>query len=285
MKTQIKLEKNFSCEFFPPKTEQGMEKLFATAEALKKAINPKFFSVTFGAGGSTHENTFNAVNKIQHKANSEVAPHLSCIGSTTDQLKDILDDYRQQGIKRIVALRGDMPSGTVSHGDFNHANELVSFIREHHNDYFHIEVAAYPETHPQAQSASKDLEYFKLKVSSGANSAITQYFYNIDSYFYFIDNCEKMGMDIPVVPGIMPITNYSNLSRFSDMCGAEIPRWLRKKLESYADDTDSIKSFGTDFVSGMCEKLLDMGAPGLHFYTLNQPDASIKIWNNLNLNK
>lgn len=284
MKTQIKLEKNFSCEFFPPKTDQGMEKLFVTVEALKKAIDPKFFSVTFGAGGSTRENTFNAVNKIQEKANSEVAPHLSCIGSTTEQLKDILDDYRLQGIKRIVALRGDMPSGTVSHGDFNHANELVSFIREHHNDYFHIEVAAYPETHPQAESASKDLEYFKQKVSSGANSAITQYFYNIDSYFYFIDNCEKMGLDIPVVPGIMPITNYSNLSRFSDMCGAEIPRWLRKKLESYADDTDSIKSFGADFVSGMCEKLLDMGAPGLHFYTLNQPDASIKIWNNLNLN-
>lgn len=285
MKTQIKLDKSFSCEFFPPKTEQGMEKLFATADALKKSINPRFFSVTFGAGGSTRENTFNAVNKIKEKTGNEVAPHLSCIGSTSSQLKDILDDYKQQGIQRIVALRGDMPSGTVSHGDFNYANELVSFIRENYNDYFHIEVAAYPETHPQALSAMKDLEYFKLKVDSGANSAMTQYFYNIDSYFNFIDEIEKLGLDIPVIPGIMPITNYSNLSRFSDMCGAEIPRWLRKKLESYGDDTDSIKNFGTDFVSGMCEKLLDMGAPGLHFYTLNQSEASIQIWNNLNLSK
>ena len=283
MKSQKKLDKNFSCEFFPPKTEQGMEKLFATAEALNHSINPKFFSVTFGAGGSTRENTFNAVTKIQEKTGSQVAPHLSCIGSTAEQLKGILDDYKQQGIKRIVALRGDMPSGTVSHGDFNYANELVSFIRENYNNHFNIEVAAYPETHPQALSAAKDLEYFKQKVEAGANSAMTQYFYNIDSYFYFIDNCEKHGLDIPVVPGIMPITNYSNLSRFSDMCGAEIPRWLRKKLESYGDDTDSIKDFGADFVTSMCQKLLDMGAPGLHFYTMNQTEASLRIWNNLKL--
>ena len=283
MKTQTKLEKSFSCEFFPPKTDLGVEKLFATAETLKQTINPKFFSVTFGAGGSTRENTFNAVKQIQEKTRSDVAPHLSCIGSTTDQLKDILDDYKQQGIRRLVALRGDIPSGTVSHGDFNHANELVSFIRENYNDHFHIEVAAYPETHPQALSASKDLEYFKLKVDAGASSAMTQYFYNIDSYFYFIDNCERLGLDIPVVPGIMPITNYSNLSRFSDMCGAEIPRWLRKKLESYGDDTDSIKDFGSEFVSSMCQKLLDMGAPGLHFYTMNQAEASLRIWNNLKL--
>lgn len=283
MKTQKKLQKNFSCEFFPPKTEQGMEKLFVTAETLKQTINPKFFSVTFGAGGSTRDNTFDAVRKIQQKTGSEVAPHLSCIGSTKEQLKEILDDYRQQGVKRIVALRGDMPSGTVSRGDFNYANELVSFIRSNYNDHFHIEVAAYPETHPQAQSAIKDLEFFKNKVDAGANSAMTQYFYNIDSYYYFVDACEKLGLDLPVVPGIMPITNYSNLSRFSEMCGAEIPKWLRRKLESYADDTDSIKDFGTEFVTAMCEKLLDMGAPGLHFYTLNQSEASLKIWNNLKL--
>jgi len=283
MKTQKKLDKNFSCEFFPPKTEQGLENLFATAEILKKEIDPKFFSVTFGAGGSTRETTFNAVTKVKEHTGCDVAPHLSCIGSSRQQLKEILDDYKQQGIQRIVTLRGDMPSGTVSHGDFNHANELVAFIRENYNDHFHIEVAAYPETHPQAPSARKDLEHFFNKVKAGANSAITQYFYNIDSYYYFIDDCEKMGLDIPVVPGIMPITNFSNLSRFSEMCGADIPQWLRRKLESYADDTDSIKDFGAEFVSSMCQKLLDIGAPGLHFYTMNQSEASLRIWNNLKL--
>ena len=283
MKTQKKLDKNFSCEFFPPKTEQGLENLFATAEILKKEIDPKFFSVTFGAGGSTRETTFNAVTKVKEHTGCDVAPHLSCIGSSRQQLKEILDDYKQQGIQRIVTLRGDMPSGTVSHGDFNHANELVAFIRENYNDHFHIEVAAYPETHPQAPSVRKDLEHFFNKVKAGANSAITQYFYNIDSYYYFIDDCEKMGLDIPVVPGIMPITNFSNLSRFSEMCGADIPQWLRRKLESYADDTDSIKDFGAEFVSSMCQKLLDIGAPGLHFYTMNQSEASLRIWNNLKL--
>ncbi|VAW64156.1 5,10-methylenetetrahydrofolate reductase [hydrothermal vent metagenome] len=281
MKTQQKLEQNFSCEFFPPKTELGMEKLLATAETLKLEIKPSFFSVTFGAGGSTRETTFNAVKKVKQAAGCEVAPHLSCIGSSKQQLSDILDEYKQQGIKRIVTLRGDMPSGTVSHSDFNYAYQLVSFIRENYADQFHIEVAAYPESHPQSDNAHKDLLHFKEKVDAGANSAITQYFYNIDSYFYFVDSCEKSGMDIPIVPGIMPITNYSNLSRFSDMCGAEIPQWLRKKLESFADDTDSIKEFGADFVSAMCEKLLAMGAPGLHFYTLNQSDATMRIWNNI----
>ena len=281
MKTQQKLEQNFSCEFFPTKTEQGMEKLFATAETLQQAIKPKFFSVTFGAGGSTRETTFDAVTKIKQHTGCDVAPHLSCIGSSKQQLREILDDYKAQGIKRIVALRGDMPSGTVSHGDFNHANELVTFIRESYNDHFHIEVAAYPEVHPQAQSASKDLENFRNKVNAGANSAITQYFYNIDSYYYFIESCEKMGLDLPIVPGIMPITNFSSLARFSETCGADIPQWLRRKLESYADDTDSIKDFGAEFVSSMCQKLLEMGAPGLHFYTLNQSEASLRIWNNL----
>jgi len=281
MKTQKKLNKQFSCEFFPPKTDKGMENLFNTAETLKKEINPEFFSVTFGAGGSTRETTFNAVTKIQQKTGCDVAPHLSCIGSSKEQLKSILDEYKKQGIKRIVALRGDMPSGTVSQSDFNNANELVSFIREKFNNQFHLEVAAYPEVHPQAENATQDIKNFKAKVLAGANSAITQYFYNIDSYFYFIDNCEKEGLDLPIVPGIMPITNYSNLARFSDMCGAEIPRWLRRKLEAYADDTDSIKDFGADFVSSMSQKLLDMGAPGLHFYSMNQSQATLRIWNNL----
>lgn len=281
MKTQKKLDKQFSCEFFPPKTEQGMINLFNTAEILKKEINPEFFSVTFGAGGSTRETTFNAVTKIMQETRCDVAPHLSCIGSSKEQLKDILTEYKTQGIKRIVTLRGDMPSGTVSQSDFNHANELVSFIRENFNDQFHLEVAAYPEMHPQAESATQDIENFKTKVLAGANSAITQYFYNIDSYFYFIDSCEKAGLDLPIVPGIMPITNYSNLARFSDMCGAEIPRWLKRKLESYADDTQSIKDFGAEFVSSMSQKLLDMGAPGLHFYSMNQSEATLRIWNNL----
>jgi len=281
MKSQEKLEKQFSCEFFPPKTEKGMENLFAAAEKLTKEINPKFFSVTFGAGGSTRETTFNAVNQIQKHTGCEVAPHLSCIGSSKEQLKEILDEYKQQGIKRIVTLRGDMPSGTVCHGDFNHANELVTFINENYKQHFHIEVAAYPETHPQAVSAAKDLQYFATKVEAGADSAITQYFYNIDSYYYFVDDCEKMGLDIPIVPGIMPITNFNNLSRFSEMCGADIPQWLRRKLESYADDVDSIKDFGADFVSDMSQKLLDMGAPGLHFYSMNQSEATLRIWNNI----
>jgi len=281
MKTQQKLDKQFSCEFFPPKTDKGMENLFNTAATLKKEINPEFFSVTFGAGGSTRETTFNAVTKIQQNTGCDVAPHLSCIGSSEEQLRSILDDYKEQGIKRIVTLRGDMPSGTVSQSDFNHANELVTFIRENFGDQFHLEVAAYPEVHPQAENANQDLQNFKTKVLAGASSAITQYFYNIDSYYYFIDNCEKMGLDIPIVPGIMPITNYSNLARFSDMCGAEIPRWLRQKLQAYADDTDSIKDFGADFVSSMSQKLLDMGAPGLHFYSMNQSEATLRIWNNL----
>jgi methylenetetrahydrofolate reductase (NADH) len=281
MKTQQKLTTQFSCEFFPPKTDKGMENLFKAAETLKKEINPEFFSVTFGAGGSTRETTFNAVTKIMQSTGCDVAPHLSCIGSSKQQLTEILDDYKNQGIKRIVTLRGDMPSGTVSQSDFNYASELVSFVRENYNDHFHLEVAAYPETHPQADNATRDLLNFKNKVNAGADSAITQYFYNIDSYFYFVENCEKSGLDLPIVPGIMPITNYSNLARFSDMCGAEIPQWLRRKLEAYGDDTKSIKDFGAEFVTSMCDKLLDMGAPGLHFYSMNQSEATLRIWNNL----
>ncbi|VAW58985.1 5,10-methylenetetrahydrofolate reductase [hydrothermal vent metagenome] len=281
MQTQQKLKPNFSCEFFPPKTDKGMENLFKTADILKQEMNPEFFSVTFGAGGSTRETTFNAVTKIKQSTGCNVAPHLSCIGSSKQQLTEILDDYKQQGINRIVTLRGDMPSGTVSQSDFSHANELVGFIRENYDDQFFLEVAAYPETHPQSENATQDLQHFVSKVRAGANSAITQYFYNVDSYFYFVENCEKAGLDIPIIPGIMPITNYTNLSRFSDMCGAEIPKWLRRKLEAYADDTDSIKAFGAEFVSIMCQKLLDMGAPGLHFYSMNQTEATLKIWNNI----
>ncbi len=281
MQSQIKLEKFYSCEFFPPKTEQGMEKLFTTSQVLTERISPSFFSVTFGAGGSTRETTFDAVRKVSAHTGVDVAPHLSCIGSTREQLKNILDAYKDQGIKRIVTLRGDLPSGTAAYGDFSHASELVAFIREEYNDYFHLEVAAYPEFHPQAKNAQADLDFFKQKVLAGANSAITQYFYNIDSYFYFVDSCEKMGLELPIVPGIMPITNFSNLARFSSICGAEIPQWIRRRLESYADDVDSIRDFGAEFVTDMCQRLVDSGAPGLHFYTMNQTEATLRIWDNL----
>jgi len=283
MKTQKKLTKQFSCEFFPPKTEKGMENLFKTAETFKKEINPEFFSVTFGAGGSTRETTFNAVTKIKQSTGCDVAPHLSCIGSSKQQLKEILDDYQSQGINRIVTLRGDMPSGTVSQSDLNYANELVSFIRENYNNQFHIEVAAYPETHPQAENATKDILRFRDVFKRFESTQPLVCIYNVDSYFLNGRCTTNSGLDLPIIAGIMPITNYSNLARFSDMCGAEIPRWLRRKFESYADDTESIKDFGAEFVSVMCQKLLDMGAPGLHFYSMNQTEATLRIWNNLKL--
>ena len=242
-----------------------MEKLFATSQKLKEAVNPEYFSVTFGAGGSTRDRTFEAVKQINAVSGVDVAPHLSCIGSTREQITDILDNYKTQGIKRIVTLRGDMPSGMVSPGAFNYANELVAFIREQHGDYFTIEVAAYPEFHPQAESAEKDLQNFKRKVDAGANKAITQYFYNIDAYLRFIESCEKMNIDIPIQPGIMPITNFTSLARFSDTCGAEIPQWLRKRLMAYGDDIESIKSFGLDVVSDLSQRLLDAGSSGLAF--------------------
>ncbi|MDQ1362946.1 MAG: methylenetetrahydrofolate reductase [Pseudomonadota bacterium] len=281
MQSQKKFSRQFSCEFFPPKTEQGMEKLFAVSKQLKEVVNPAFFSVTFGAGGSTRERTFEAVTQISKQSAVNVAPHLSCIGSTREQLAEILQSYKAQNIRRIVALRGDLPSGTVGKGDFNYANELVSFIREQHGDYFHIEVAAYPEFHPQARSATHDLQNFKRKIEAGANTAITQYFYNMDAYLRFVDSCEKMGINIAITPGIMPITNYTNLARFSDACGAEIPLWLRKRLMDFGDDTDSIKEYGIDVVSDLCNRLLAAGAPGLHFYTLNQAETTLRIWNNL----
>jgi len=273
----------FSFELFPPKTEKGIAKLHQTV-AMLNARKPAFFSVTYGAGGSTQSNTFATVDWVSDQGIS-IAPHLSCIGSSRDEILRILERYQSQGIDRIVALRGDLPSGSGagSMGDLNHANELVVLIHEQFDGVFRIEVAAYPEMHPQAPNFDKDLENFKRKVDAGADSAITQYFYNADAYANFIEACEKRGIDIPVVPGIMPITNFSNLVRFSDACGAEIPRWLRKRLEAYGDDIESIRSLGTDVVTRLCERLLDMGAPGLHFYTMNQAEPTLAIWDSLGL--
>ncbi|MGB9670321.1 MAG: methylenetetrahydrofolate reductase [NAD(P)H] [Halothiobacillaceae bacterium] len=271
---------SFSCEFFPPKSEEGAARLRATWQALK-AMQPSYFSVTFGAGGSTQERTFDTVREIQRDSGIEAAPHLSCIGSTRAQIRAILEDYKAQGIRRIVALRGDLPSGMRDPGELRYANELVEFIREVTGDWFHIEVAAYPEIHPQAPSAKADLENFARKVRAGADAAITQYFYNVDAYFRFMDDCERMGLDIPVIPGIMPITNYTQLARFSDACGAEIPRWLRKRLEGFGDDAESIRAYGLDVVGEMCEDLLAGGAPGLHFYTMNQVEPSLTLWQRL----
>jgi len=281
MNSQKQFKRRFSFEFFPPKTEAGMEKLQVVRDELARR-KPDFFSVTYGAGGSTQERTIDTVLKLQDQGIS-TAPHLSCVGSTKENITGLLDLYKEHGVQRIVALRGDLPSGMGSAGELRYANELVEFIRQHSGDHFNIEVAAYPEFHPQAPSAEADLLNFKKKVDAGANSAITQYFYNIDSYFYFVDRCEKMGINIPIVPGIMPITNHSSLVRFSDMCGAEIPRWIKKQLEAYGDDIESIKQFGEEVVTKMCESLLKAGAPGLHFYTLNQAEPNLKIWDNLGL--
>lgn len=273
--------KSFSFEFFPPQTQEGANKLAAARKQLA-VLKPAFFSVTFGAGGSTRERTLEAVQQI--KADGyEAAPHLSCVGSTRENIRAILHTYKNMGIKRIVALRGDLPSGMATSGEFHYANELVSFIRVETGEHFHIEVAAYPEFHPQAKSPRDDLLNFKRKVMAGANSAITQYFYNADGYFRFVEECRKMGVTLPIVPGIMPIMKFSQLARFSDACGAEIPRSMRKMLESYGDDIESVQAFGLDVVTQLCERLLAGGAPGLHFYTLNQSAPSLEIWKRLGL--
>lgn len=272
----------YSFEFFPPKTPEGITKLTTTSNMLA-ALRPRFFSVTFGAGGSTRDHTFETVTDLQKNTGIETAPHLSCISSTRENIREALAAYQKAGISHMVALRGDMPSGMVEAGEFRHANELVTFIREETGDHFHIEVAAYPEYHPQASSPDKDLANFKHKVNAGANSAITQYFYNPDAYFRFVERCKATGIDIPVVPGIMPITNYHQLARFSDACGAEIPRWIRKRLEAYGEDSASIRAFGEEVVTHMCTQLLEGGAPGLHFYTLNRAEPALAIWNNLEL--
>lgn len=268
-----------SFEFFPPQTAEGAEKLTATRQKLA-VLSPEFFSVTFGAGGSTQDRTLDTIKQM-HAEGYAAAPHLSCVGSTRDNIRTLLFAYKDMGIERIVALRGDLPSGMHSIGEFQYANELVAFIRAETGAHFHIEVAAYPEFHPQAKSAQDDLRNFKRKVDAGVNSAITQYFYNADAYFRFVEATDKLGITIPIVPGIMPIVRYSQLARFSDACGAEIPRWMRKTMEGYGDDTDSVQSFGRDVVTQLCEKLIAGGAPGLHFYTLNQANASLEILNRL----
>ena len=274
-------ERTFSFEFFPPKTVEGMDKLRATREQLAQ-LHPKFFSVTFGAGGSTRDRTLETVRDIQ-ASGSEAAPHLSCIGSTEESIREILAEYKGQGIRHLVALRGDLPSGSMDAGAFNYANELVEFIRKETGDWFEIEVAAYPEVHPQARTYTEDLANFKRKVDAGADSAITQYFFNADSYFLFVDEVRAQGVTIPIVPGIMPIGNYVQLARFSDACGAEIPRWLRKKLETYGDDLTSLRAFGLDVITDLCDRLLAGGAPGLHFYTMNQAGPTTTIWQRLGL--
>ena len=274
---------HISFEFFPPQTNEGVEKLTATRKLLA-ALNPEFFSVTFGAGGSTRDRTLEAVTQIKAEG-YDAAPHLSCVGSTRENIRTILKTYQAAGIRRIVALRGDLPSGMATAGEFQYANELVEFIRNETGDHFHLEVAAYPEFHPQARSARDDILNFKRKIDAGANSAITQYFYNADSYFYFVDECRKLGITAPIVPGIMPIVRYSQLARFSDACGAEIPRWMRKTMESFGDDNESVQAFGLDVVTNMCERLLAGGVPGLHFYTLNQAAPCLAIYERLGLSR
>ena len=270
-----------SFEFFPTKTEAGHEKLLATAQTLA-AAGPEFFSVTYGAGGSTREGTRRTVLQLDGEVKVPTAPHLSCVGDSREDLRNLINDYRANGIQRIVALRGDLPSG-MGHasGELRYANELVEFIRAETGDHFTIEVAAYPESHPQAPNFETDLQNFIRKAHAGADSAITQYFFNADCYFHFVDRVRQAGVDIPIIPGIMPITNYTKLARFSDACGAEIPRWIRKQLEAYGDDSDSISAFGTEVISQLCERLLDGGAPGLHFYTLNQAEPSLAVVRNL----
>jgi len=271
-----------SCEFFPPRTEAGVEKLKTAQQVLDDMVKPAYYSVTFGAGGTTRDRTLEVV-KLLLANGDNIAPHISCIGSSKQQLNELLQEYISLGVDRLVTLRGDIPEEGDSTRELSYANELVSFIRETTGDHFTIEVAAYPEYHPESVTPQSDFAHFKQKVDAGADGAITQYFYNIDAYKRFMDNCLSENISIPVTPGIMPITNYESLARFSDACGAEIPRWIRKQLEAYADDKDSLQAFGLDVVTDLCNQLLEFGAPGLHFYTLNQTKATTAIWNNLNI--
>lgn len=269
----------FSFEFFPPNTDAGREKLLAVRDALAER-KPRFFSVTYGAGGSTQARTFDTVKRIG-ECGITTAPHLSCVGSDKGELRELLARYRESGIDSLVALRGDLPSGMGGTGELRYANELVEFVRAETGDHFEIAVAAYPEAHPQAPSFEKDLQNFVRKMQAGADLAITQYFFSAEAYFHFAERARAMGVEQPIVPGIMPITNYTKLARFSDACGADIPRWMRKQLEAYGDDSESIQAFGEEVVSKLCQRLLDGGAPGLHFYTLNQSTAALKILDNL----
>jgi methylenetetrahydrofolate reductase (NADPH) len=271
----------YSLEFFPPRSDDGVAKLRA-ARAEFARLRPAFCSVTFGAGGSTREGTLATVLEIRADG-MEGAPHISCIGSTREGIRDVLNQYRSHGIRHLVALRGDLPSGTADVGDFRYANELVRFIRDETGDWFHVDVAAYPEYHPQSRNPDDDIESFRRKIDAGANSAITQYFFNADAYWSFVDACGDRGITVPIVPGIMPISSFTKLARFSDACGAEIPRWIRRRLEGYGDDSASIRAFGLDVVTRMCASLIERGAPGLHFYTLNQVALTSSIWRTLGL--
>ncbi|WP_372609705.1 methylenetetrahydrofolate reductase [NAD(P)H] [Halomonas sp.] len=270
---------SISFEFFPPNTDAGRDKLNGVRDALAER-KPRFFSVTYGAGGSTQDRTLQTVRQVR-RSGITTAPHLSCIGSEKANLRDLLARYREEGIDSLVALRGDLPSGMGGIGELRYANELVEFIREEAGDHFEIAVAAYPESHPQAPNLDRDLENFARKIKAGANLAITQYFFNADAYFHFVDRARALGVEAPIVPGIMPITNYAKLARFSDACGAEIPRWIRKQLEAYGDDSEAIAAFGEDTVSRLCQRLLDGGAPGIHFYTLNQAAPTLRILDNI----
>lgn len=265
-----------SFEFFPPKTDEQRAQLDRAAQQLK-VRGPEYASVTFGAGGSTLSYTGETVARLHREHGLEVAPHLSCMGGTRAEIAELLDGYRAAGYRRIVALRGDLPSGMASPGDFRYAAELVRFIREHSSDHFHIEVAAYPETHPQAEDALADLRHFQAKVEAGANGAITQYFFNPDAYFRFVDDARALGVTVPIIPGIMPIGNFSQLKRFSDMCGAEIPRWIAKRMQAHGDDAEAIRQLSAEVVAGLCRRLLDGGAPGLHFYTLNRARPTLAV--------
>ena len=267
---------HLSFEFFPPNTPEGVAKLRQSRKVLSE-LQPEFFSVTYGAGGSTQEKTVGIIGEIAEEG-LQVAPHLSCIGATRTSIAELLDHYRAKGVRRLVALRGDLPSGMVDRGEFRYASDLVAFIRKHSGDWFKIEVAAYPEMHPQATSPGQDLDNFIRKVDAGADSAITQYFYNASAYFDFVERARARNVTIPIVPGIMPITNFTQLARFSDNCGAEIPRWIRLRLAGFHDDVDSLRAFGHEVVTALCQTLVDKQVPGIHVYTLNQAGPSAAIW-------
>jgi methylenetetrahydrofolate reductase (NADPH) len=280
----LKYPAGFSIEFFPPKSEKAQNQFSRCIEKLS-ALDPLYFSITYGAGGSTKEPTKAAVQQIVSSCSVPAAPHLSCIGESKEQLRELIHWYKDIGVNRIVALRGDLPSGMgTERGEFRYAAELVRFIREETGDHFHIAVAAYPEMHPQAVSFPKDFHYFTEKVAAGASSAISQFFFNIDAYSFFLDSCADAGITVPIVPGIMPIYNYQNLVRFADGCGAEVPRWLRLRMESYRDPESMVK-FGEEVVTRLCQQLLEFGCPGLHFYALNRADTIKRIWNNLGLSE
>ncbi len=281
MDSQKDFARAFSCEYFPPKDDDARAKLHDTTRELA-TLKPKYFSVTYGAGGSTQSGTYETVKWIKEQG-LDAAPHISCVGATRATIVDQLKRYQALGVKRIVALGGDLPSGMASPGEFRYAYQLVELIRKETSDWFHIEVAAYPEVHPRAANAEEDLKHFRHKVACGANAALTQYFYNVDAYVRFVGECEKLGLRVPIVPGVMPITNYKQLARFSDACGAEIPRWIRKRLESFGDDLESLRAFGLDVTTELCRKLLEAGAPGLHFYTMNRAGPTRTIWQRLGL--